>query len=177
MNWEEDSSMEDNAKERPRTAHGSGCVQISLVPQASQLKTSDGRELSFTRAVLEVQNACEAEVLDLSLHVTLGQEGGTVQDVTQALTVPPASLPPDGRIRWDVYDLLLPAHPGTASKVHMFGYRAILNWRFDLAVRAAYRRGALFSSEETPVSRWVLRWHVADTVAGAVELTIEEAKN
>ena len=169
--------MVDNAKERPAAARGSGCVQISLVSQASHLKTSDGREIPFTRAVLEVRNACDAEVLDLSLHVTLGQEGGTVQDVTQALTAPPASLPPDGRISWDLYDLLLPAHSGTSSKVHMFGYRAVLNWRFDLAVRAAYRHGALFSSEETPISRWVLRWHVADTVAGAVELDIEEGKN
>ena len=116
-------------------------------------------------------------MLDLSLQVTLGQEGGTVQDVTQALTAPPASLPPGGRISWDVYDLLLPAHPGTGSKVHMFGYRAILNWKFDLAVRAVYRRGAVSSSEETPVSQWVLRWHVEDTVAGAVELAIEERKD
>jgi hypothetical protein len=152
------------------------CLGISVQAKASHLRASDGREIPFTRAILAVRNECEADIIDFSLHITLGQEGGTVQDVTHVLTAPPASLPPGGGVSWDVYDLLLPAHPGTASKVHMFGYRAALNWRFDLAVWAAFRRSDGSQHEQTPVSRWALRWHLADTVTGAVELAIEEEK-
>jgi hypothetical protein len=157
-------------------AKGGHCVVLSLQAVASRLRASDGKEIPFTRAVLWVRNACGADVVDLSLHATLGQEGGTVQDVTHALSAPPVSLPPGGSVSWDVYDRLLPAHPGTSSKVHMFGYRAALNWKFDLSVWAAYRRSAVSPPEQTPVSRWTLSWRVADTATGAVELFLEEEK-
>ena len=153
------------------------CIVFSLQAMASRILASDGRDIPFTRAILNVRNACSEDVVDLTMHVTLGQEGGTVQDVTHALSAPPASLPPGGNLSWDVFDRLLPAHPGTASKVHMFGYRAALNWRFDLAVWATYRRPAISFSEQSFVSRWILRWYVTDTVTGAVELAIEEGKD
>jgi len=152
------------------------CIVFSLQAVASRILASDGREIPFTRAILHVRNTCIEDVVDLSMHVTLGQEGGTVQDVTHALAAPPASLPPGGSLSWDVFDRLLPAHPGTASKVHMFGYRAALNWRFDLAVWAECRPLSVSSPEQSHVSRWILRWHVTDTATGAVELAIEEGK-
>ena len=152
------------------------CLVFSLQAVPSQIRASDGREIPFTRAVLTGRNACTAELIDMVPHATLGQEGGTVQDVTHALSRPAASIPPGGTVSWDVYDLLLPAHPGTASKVHMFGYRAALNWRFDLAAWAEYRRSADSPPVRTPVSRWALRWSVADTSTGAVVLAIEEGK-
>jgi hypothetical protein len=110
-------------------------------------------------------------------HATLGQEGGTVQDVSGAFPGGAvASMPPGGTVSWDVYDLLLPAHPGTASKVHMFGYRAALNWRFDLAAWAEYRSSADSPPVRTSLSRWALRWSVPDPSTGAVVLAIEEGK-
>jgi hypothetical protein len=150
------------------------CVVISLQAADSNLKASSGKEISFIRAVLTLRNACAAELVNMIPHATLGQEGGTVQDVSHAFTGPLASFSPGGNISWDVYDLLLPAHVGTASKVHMFGYRAVLNWRFDLAVWAEYRRTTDSPSVLTPVSRWVLRWSVPDPSTGAVVLAIEE---
>jgi hypothetical protein len=162
---------------KPEGENEARCIVFSLQAAASNLRASDGREVPFKRAILLARNVCESDVIDLSLHTTLGQEGGTVQDVTHAIAGSPDSLLSGGNISWDVYELLLPAHPGTASKIHMFGYRAALNWRFDLAAWAAYRRSAVSPPEQTPVSRWVLRWHVADTVTGAVELAIEEGKD
>jgi len=124
-----------------------------------------------------MRNVCDVDVSDVVLHATLGQEGGTVQDVTHALARPDAaSIQPGDAVSWYVYDLLLPAHPGTASKVHMFGYRAVLNWRFDLAVWAEYRLSGSTGPEQTPVSRWALRWSVPDPATGAVVLAIEEGK-
>jgi hypothetical protein len=153
------------------------CLVVSLQAAASHLVASGGREIPFTRAVLTVRNACTAELINMVPHATLGQEGGTVQDVSDAFPGNAvASIPPGGAVSWDVYDLLLPAHPGTASKVHMFGYRAALNWRFDLTAWAVYSPSVSSELLKTPVVRWSLRWDVADPATGAVGLTIEEIK-
>lgn len=153
------------------------CLAISLQAEDSRLVASNGKEISFARAVVTVRNACAAELINMVPHATLGQEGGTVQDVSSAFPGKAGvSILPGGTISWYVYDLLLPAHSGAASKVHMFGYRAVLNWRFDLAVWAEYRRSADSPLVRTPVSRWALRWSVPDPSTGAVVLAIEEGK-
>jgi hypothetical protein len=169
--------MSDSAGERAITGGGSHCLEISLQPVPSHLRASDGREVPFTRAILMLRNVCDAEAVNVVPHATLGQEGGTVQDVTSALSHSPSSIPPGGTVSLDVYDLLLPAHPGTASKIHMFGYRAALNWKFDLAAWAQYSPAVSSGPLQTPVLRWSLRWSVADPATGAVGLTIEEIKD
>jgi hypothetical protein len=110
-------------------------------------------------------------------RASLGQEGGTIQDVTGSLSDAASSISPGESISWDVFDRLLPAHPGTASKVHMFGYRAVMNWKFDLSVWAEYRTAASPGPLKTPVLRWRVRWSVVDPASGAVGLTIEEIKD
>jgi hypothetical protein len=170
--------MADTAEERAATGGRNHCLDISLQSVTSHLRASDGREIPFTRAILTIRNVCDAEAVSVVPHATLGQEGGTIQDVTSSLShSAPSSIPPGGTVSWDVYDLLLPAHPGTASKIHMFGYRAALNWRFDLAAWAQYRPSVSSEPLKTPVLRWSLRWSVADPATGAVGLTIEEIKD
>ena len=170
--------MTETPEERTEKDVLEHCLAISLQAAGSHLRTSDGREIPFTRAVVAVRNTCTTELIDVVLHTTLGQEGGTIQDVSSAFSGGVAtSIAPGGTVNWDVYDLLLPAHPGTASKVHMFGYRAVLNWRFDLAVGAAYRRSADIPPVLTSISRWSLRWSVPDPSTGAVVLAIEEGKD
>jgi hypothetical protein len=147
---------------------------FSLRSAASHIRISDGRDIPFMRAMLTLNNACGTDVVELVPHISLGQEGGTVQDVSAAIAGSAVALPPGGSVTWDVYDLLLPAHQGTASKVHMFGYRAVLNWLFALSVRADYRIAGGSEPAQTPVARWTLRWHVPDPSTGAVELATEE---
>ena len=168
----------DKSEGRAQTGGSDLCLDISLQAVPSHLSASDGRKIPFTRAILTIRNVCTKEAVNVVPHATLGQEGGTVQDVTGSLSPSdPSSIPPGGAFSWDVYDLLLPAHPGTASKVHMFGYRAALNWRFDLAAWAEYRSSASSEPLETPVLQWSLRWSVADPSTGAVGLTIEAIKD
>jgi hypothetical protein len=170
--------MADTVDERRGTGDGNRCPDISLQSVSSHLKASDGREIPFTRAILTIQNVCDEELVDIVPHATLGQEGGTIQDVTKSLShTAPSAIPPGETVSWDVFDVLLPAHPGTASKVHMFGYKAALNWRFDLAAWAQYRPSVSSEPLETPVLRWSLRWSVADPATGAVALTIENIKD
>ena len=166
--------MPDTVERNEATEGRDGCLDISLQPVASHIRASDGREIPFARAILTIRNVCNTELIDVVPHASLGQEGGTVQDVTSALSrSAPSTIPPNGTVNWDVYDLLLPAHPGTASKVHMFGYRAALNWRFELAAWAEYRVSGSSEPVQVPVSRWVFRWTVADTATGAVDVSIE----
>lgn len=154
------------------------CLDISLQPSASFMKRSDGREIPFARAILTIRNICNFEAVDIAPHATLGQEGGTVQDVTGSLSQPDsASLSPGGSASWDVYDVLIPAHPGSASKIHMFGYRAVLNWRFELAAWAEYRPSGASTTVRTPVGRWALRWSISDSATGEVELSVEDLKD
>jgi hypothetical protein len=166
--------MPDIADGKAPTGGRDGCLEISLQPVASHIRASDGREIPFARAMLTIRNVCNAALENVVPHATLGQEGGTVQDVTSSLShSTPSAIPPNGTVSWDVYDLLLPAHPGTASKVHMFGYRAALNWRFELAAWAEYRMSGSSEPVQTPVSLWAFRWSVVDTASGAVDVTIE----
>ncbi len=166
--------MPDTADRNAPAGGRDGCLEISLQPVASHIRASDGREIPFARAILTIRNVCNAELVDVSPHATLGQEGGTVQDVTSSLShAAPSTIPPNGTISWDVYDILLPAHPGTASKVHMFGYRAALNWRFELSAWAEYRVSGSSEPVQAPLSRWALRWSVKDAATGGVDVTIE----
>lgn len=151
------------------------CLEFSLRAEASRIRLADGRDLPFARAILTLHSNCETEVTDLAVHASLGQEGGTVQDVSHALAAAPA-LPAGGLLQWDVYDSLLFAHPGIAGKVHMFGHRAVLNWIFDLAVQAEYRLPGSSGPPRTAGARWTLRWSVADAATGAVALGIEPAR-
>jgi hypothetical protein len=59
----------------------------------------------------------------------------------------------------------------------MFGYRAALNWKFDLAAWAEYRPAASSKPLKTPVLQWSFRWSVSDPATGAIGLTIEAVKN
>jgi hypothetical protein len=153
------------------------CLDISLQAVDSSLRMGDGREIPFARAILMIRNLCDSEVLNVEPHATLGQERGTVQEVTSSFSQKAhASIPPGGTVTWDLYDEIIPAHPGVSSKVHLFGYRAILNWRFDLTVWAEYRPANFTASIQSPVSRWALKWTVPESAAGKVELAIEEIK-
>ncbi|HXY55520.1 MAG TPA: hypothetical protein VEM40_12700 [Nitrospirota bacterium] len=165
--------MPESSNESKASGRRDPGLEISLESIASQIRATDGKDIPFRRAILTVGNRSVTDVVDLTIHASLGQEGGTIHDVSPVFAGAASSVPPGGSIRWDVYDLLIPAHPGTASKVHMFGYRAALNWRFDLAVWAEYRLSGSISRVQLAEARWALRWSVTDPSTGAVGLTID----
>jgi len=89
------------------------CLDILLEAVDSSLRISDGREIPFARAILTIRNRCDSEVLNVEPHATLGQERGTVQEVTSSFSQKAhASIPPGGTVTWDLYDEIIPAHPG-----------------------------------------------------------------
>jgi hypothetical protein len=154
------------------------CLDISLQAVDSSLKISGGKEVPFARAVLTIRNICDSAVLNVEPQATLGQERGTVQDVTTSLSQKAGtSIKPGETFTWDLYDEIVPGHPGMSSKVHLFGHRALLDWRIDLTVSAKYSTAGSGESMQTAVSRWALRWTSPQSAAGKVYLAIEEVKN
>lgn len=125
-----------------------------------------------------MRNTGNAAILKFTLHATVAQEGGSVHDITDALirTATAPSLPSGETIEWDVYDLLLAAHPGVASKVHLWGYKAILNWWIDLAVWAEFVSEDDTAPLQTTVSRWKLCWTPAHPPLEDVGVSIEAVK-
>jgi hypothetical protein len=152
-------------------------MEISLQVVPSKLRIRGGKEISFRRANLSMRNAGQSALLAVVPHATLAQEGGagSVHDGTEALSRARTveSIPPGEAVNWDVYDLLLDAHPGVAGKVHLWGHKAVLNWWFELAVWAEYRTADDAAPQKTPVSRWKLCWLPLETSSDEVDLAIK----
>jgi hypothetical protein len=108
-------------------------------------------------------------------HAALSEERGLVHDATEVLRGAAAtdSIPPGGELQWDVYDVLLAAHAGVASKVHLWGYKAVLNWWIDFSAWAEYRGEHAAAPVRTSPSRWKLRWSPAEPTAEKIELSLE----
>lgn len=150
-------------------------LEFSLRAVPSELRVTGGREIPFRRAILSMRNTGNAAVSRIAPHAILAQEGGSVQDITDALTraTTAESLPPGEAVEWDVYDLLLAAHPGVASKVHLWGYKAMLNWWIDLAVWAEYLSANDAAPLNTPISRWKLRWTPRHSSLEDIDVSME----
>ena len=159
------------------TGRQESSIEISLQAVPSKFRLNGGKEISFRRAILSMCNTGQTALVGLVPHATLAQEGGagSVHDGTEALSRAKTveSILPGETVNWDVYSLLLDAHPGVAGKVHLWGYKAILNWWFQLTVWAEYRAAKASTPLNTPISRWKLRWSPLGTSSEDVDLSIE----
>ena len=150
-------------------------LRFELKTVSSTLRVTGGREIPFVRAVLLLRNTSGAEVSGVVAHAELSEERGLVHDATEAMkrAAPADSVPPGGELAWDVYDLLLAAHAGVASKVRLWGYRAVLNGWIELSARADFKREGAAAPLQTPVALWRLRWQPSGPAAEEVELAVE----
>ena len=153
----------------------SGNLNFTLKSVPSTLRVTGGREIPFVRAILSLNHSGGGTAAGVVAHATLSEERGLVHDATEVLKrlAPADSIPPGGELTWDVYDVLLAAHPGVASKVRLWGYKAALNWRIDFSAWAEYREEGAASPSQSDVFRWKLCWSPAEPSAERIELSIE----
>ena len=179
MSRREESMGSETPSKEPKTNSQECRLVLSLDLVPSKIGTSGGKEVPFKRGILSVRNTGQTVVSGLVPHATLGQEGGSIQEVSEVFSrsKTPESIKPGEAIEWDVYDQLLPAHAGAASKVHMFGYRAVLNWWFELVAWVEYRCPDVATSLQTPITRWKMRWSLAKPPMDEVDLYIEAIKD
>jgi len=157
-----------------------GCpLEIALHAVPSTLQTGRDRKIPFERANLVLYNPGRSPVEGIIPHVTLTQEGGPVHDGTAALSQirHVTVLLPGDAVTWDVYDLLCATNAGLASKIHLFGYKAILNWWFELLAWAEYHLPGDASPRHSPTSRWKFRWNTVQPPQDAITLSIDVINN
>ncbi len=154
-----------------------GCpLKISLQAIPSKLQVTGGREIAFTRAVLSIVNDGPTALAGFIPHATFAQERGIVHDATEVLSRSKIveAMQPGEQVTWDVYDLVLIAHPGVASKVHLWGHKAVLDWWLDFVAWAEYRTPDVAALQQTPKHRWRLRWSPAKAKADEIILEVAE---
>jgi hypothetical protein len=150
-------------------------LNLTLRSVLSTLRATGGREIPFFRAILSIKNTGSTAVAGIVPHATFSEERGLVHDATEALKRSAAAdrIQPGGELQWDVYDALLAAHAGVASRVHLWGYKAVLNWTLDLSAWSDYRSDESAAPSQTPVSRWKIRWSPVDPSTERIELIVE----
>jgi len=150
-------------------------LKFSIAAVPSKLRVTGGREIPFERAILTLLNRGDLIAAGVVPHAALSEERGLVHDATEVLRGAAAtdSIPPGGELQWDVYDVLLAAHAGVASKVHLWGYKAVLNWWIDFSAWAEYRGEPAAAAVRTGVSRWKLRWSPAEPPGEGIEFKVE----
>jgi hypothetical protein len=153
-------------------------LQFSIAAAPSTLRVAGGREIPFARAILSLRNTGDTMAAEVVTHATLSEERGLVHDATEVLRCAATadSIPPGGELQWDVYDVLLAAHAGVASKVHLWGYKAVLNWWIDFSAWAEYRGEPAAAPILTGVSRWKLRWSPGEPPGEKIEFKMEAVK-
>jgi hypothetical protein len=151
-------------------------VKFNIAAVPSTLRVSGGREIPFVRVILSLSNTGDTIAAGVVPHASLSEERGLVHDATEALRRANAAdlIPPGGELKWDLYELLLAAHPGVTSKVHLWGYKAVLNWWIDFSVWAEYREKGVEEPFQTAVSRWRLRWIPGDASSERIEVNFEK---
>jgi len=171
--------MPDIKAPESKTKSQESCLEISLEAVPSKLQVSGGREIAFTRVMLSMVNTSHAALVGVVPHATFAQERGIVHDATEALSRLKIveSIQPGETVKWDVYDLLLVAHPGVASKVHLWGYKAVLDWWLDFVAWAEYRAPDIAVPQQTPKHQWKLSWSPAKSQADEIDLVLEVVKD
>jgi hypothetical protein len=171
--------MPDTKATETKTESKESCLEISLQAVPSTLEVSGGREIKFPRAILSMVNTGRTAFVGVVPHATFAQERGIVHDATEALSRSKIveSIQPGESVKWDVYDLLLVAHPGVASKVHLWGYKAVLDWWLDFVAWAEYRTPDVAIQQQTPKHQWRLRWSPAKSQADEIDLALEVVKD
>ncbi|MGD1152641.1 MAG: hypothetical protein ABR911_07185 [Syntrophales bacterium] len=171
--------MPDTKAAETKTKSQEICLEIFLQAVPSKLQVNGGREIAFTRAMLSMVNTGHATLIGVVPHATFAQERGIIHDATDALSRSKIveSIQPGEAVKWDVYDLLLVAHPGVASKVHLWGYKAVLDWWLDFVAWAEYRTPDVATPRQTPKHQWKLRWSPAKSQADEIDLALEVVKN
>jgi hypothetical protein len=171
--------MPDTKAAETKTKSQESCLEIFLQAVPSKFQVSGGREIAFTRAMLSMVNTGHVALIGVVPHATFAQERGIVHDATDALSRSKIveSIQPGEAVKWDVYDLLLVAHPGVASKVHLWGYKAVLDWWLDFVAWAEYRTPDVAMPRQTPKHQWKLRWSPAKSQADEIDLALEVVKD
>lgn len=116
-------------------------LEIALRPAQATLHLAGGRTLPFTDGVLVLRNATGMALEDLRATATVRQEGAILAAEEVPLGQAGSWLPAGASLERGLYELLQALDRGLASRVHLWGPKAVLNWPFHLSLEVSWRAG------------------------------------
>ncbi len=151
-----------------------GNVALELVwrPEASELHGPGGKPIAFTDAVLVVRNAGSAPLEGLRAVVTVRQEDALLCEARDAMgaTLGERVLAPGESVAGSALALLQEVDPGLASRVHLFGVRALLTWRFRVLAEVSCRAADGASGSPSARSEFAFHWAPAESPGAPIGL-------
>jgi hypothetical protein len=125
----------------------------------------------FHDAVFTLRNAGQRTADRPKLQIKIAQAGRVLVESAVDLSgfdVSP-TLKPGDETRFSLFRLMQKHVVGFGSKVNMFGYKAALNWSYQVsAAPLTVSETAPFPSPQT----WDVRWHPSETDSNLVEVEI-----
>ena len=137
-------------------------VQIDKRDVALHYTGAEG--VTFQDAVFVVENNGTSSVGKVVLSLGICQEGKLLfeGDVYPAMLGMDDRLDAGASLRMSVFRLFQKTMPGFASKVNMFGYKAALNWSYEITV----------SVDDSEALKKTIRWSPSPSNAEHVEVAI-----
>lgn len=152
----------------------SGNVDLELdwLPKESELHGPGGKPIAFTDAVLVVRNAGAVPVGELRATATVRQEDALLCEARDALgaTLAGRVLAPGESVAGSALALLQEVDAGLASRVHLFGVKALLTWRFRVAAEVHCRAADGASGQGKARAEFAFHWVPPESTGGPIGL-------
>ena len=145
-------------------------LTLSLEQRSVTLHYPGAEGIVFHDAVFVLRNAGDRPADDLSLHVRIAQEQKPLAETRvdlSAFDVAP-SLAPGGEARVSLFRIMQKVVPGFGSKVNLFGYKAALNWTYQVSAAPCAAAGG----PPVDLQTWQVRWGPSETDTHRVEVEI-----
>ncbi|HSH69937.1 MAG TPA: hypothetical protein VK997_08470 [Deferrisomatales bacterium] len=146
-------------------------LQLDLVAREVPLQYPGAEGVVFQDAVVVVRNTGAVSAARIGLLCTVVNEGKPMVDRLVDLTPLgfAETLRPGAEGTVSFFRLLQREARGFGSKVNLFGYRAVLNWTYELTATPVAGPDAVPAGTER---RWRVRWHPSETNPALVAVEI-----
>ena len=146
-------------------------LELDVVAREVTLQYPGAEGVVFRDAVLVIHNTGVAPATGVGLQCLVTNEGRVLVDRQVDLTPLgfDSTLEPGREGSSSFFRLLQQVVKGFGSKVNMFGYRAALNWTYQLVATPTTGPNSAPAGAER---KWQVRWHPSETDADLVEVDI-----
>ena len=149
-------------------------VDLALAwrPEASELHGPGGKPIPFTDAALVVHNAGAVPLGELRATVTVRQEDSLLCEARDAMGAALGGrvLAPGESVAVGAFALLQEVDQGLASRVHLFGVKALLTWRFRVVAEVDCRAAGGASGRGKARAEFAFHWAPPESPGGPVGL-------
>jgi len=157
---------------------GNPGLTLSVTPHEVELHYPGAEGVVFQDARLVVKNDSGERVGPLVLGLMVTQEGRELYrgDTPLSALNLPETLGPGEETELSLFRALQREVKGFASRVNMFGYKAALDWTFNISAKVATAPQGEGSVVATARQEWVILWSADPTDPKQAILMVEQSK-